>query len=63
MAALIGYLTYGHHAGSIHRLAHKGIDAKLATWEGEITIGLRKDGSASCAVNGKEVWHGNVNKK
>jgi hypothetical protein len=63
MAALIGYLTYGHHAGTIHRLAHKDIRAKLATWNGDVSIWLDKDGLASCAVNGKEVWHGNVNKK
>ena len=53
MASLIGYLIYGHHAGTIHRLAHKDIRAKLATWEGDIQIWLNKNGNASCDVNGK----------
>ena len=63
MAALIGYLTYGHHAGTVHRLAHRVIESQLATWEGRIDTGLNKNGDASVSVNGKEVWHGNVNKK
>ena len=63
MAALIGYLNYGHHAGTIHRLAHKVIDSRLATWEGSISTWLSKDGSYSVTVNGKTVAEGNVNER
>jgi len=63
MANLIGYLNYGHHAGTIHRLAHKEISSKLATWNGEITTDLFKDGKASVSVNGQTIWHGNVNER
>lgn len=62
MAALIGYLNYGHHAGTIHRLAHQDIDSKLATWQGHIKTHLSKDGSHSVYVNGNEIAAGNVNK-
>ncbi len=63
MAALIGHLNYGHHAGTIHRLAHRAIDSKLATWNGEISTYLDKDGTYSVCVNGKETATGNVNHK
>jgi len=63
MAALIGYLNYGHHAGTIHRLAHRDISSSLATWEGRITTYLSKDGSYLVYVNGKTITEGNVNKK
>jgi hypothetical protein len=63
MAKLIGYLRYGHHAGMIHRLAHKQISAKLATWEGDIEVTLNAEGTAYIHVNGKQVFKGNVNKK
>jgi len=63
MAALIGYLNYGHHAGTIHRLAHRDINATLATWEGDINTWLSKDGTYSVEVNGKEIARGNVNEK
>ena len=61
MAALIGYLTYHHHAGTIHRLAHRDIDSQLATWSGHIDTHLSKDGSYAVYVNGKEIATGNVN--
>lgn len=63
MAALIGWLRYGHHAGVIHRLAHKSISSSLKTWEGDISAYLDKDGNGSVSVNGKTVWKGNVNRK
>jgi hypothetical protein len=63
MAALIGYLNYGHHAGTVHRLAHKDISSRLATWNGEIYTELFKDGRALVIVNGKTVWQGNIEKK
>lgn len=63
MAALIGWLRYGHHAGQIHRLAHKSISSSLKTWEGEISTVLDKDGESGVYVNGKKVWEGNVNRK
>ena len=63
MANLIGYLHYGHHAGTIHRLAHKQISSKLATWNGSIWTTLNKDGSTIIEVNGKKVWEGNIDKK
>ena len=52
MAKLIGYLKYGHHAGVIHRLAHKEISSELATWEGNIRTELYPDGKAFVYVNG-----------
>ena len=61
MAKLIGYLEYGHHAGTIHRLAHKDISAKLATWDGAIDTYLDKDGNAQVTVNDVTVYTGNVN--
>jgi len=63
MAALIGYLNYGHHAGTIHRLAHRDISSKLATWEGDIETYLAKDGSFSVYANGYKVAEGNVNQR
>jgi len=63
VAALIGYLNYGHHAGTIHRLAHRDINSTLATWHGDINTWLSKDGSYSVCVNGKEIATGNVNPK
>ena len=63
MAALIGYLNYGHHAGTIHRLAHKTISSRLATWEGDINTYLSKDGSYIVYMNNKTVAEGNVNRK
>ncbi len=63
MAALIGYLTYGHHAGTIHRLAHRVIESQLATWEGRIDTTLTKDGKYWVSVNGKEIASGDVNPK
>ena len=63
MAKLIGYLHYGHHAGSIHRLAHKQISAELATWDGKIETTLNADGTAYIYVNGKQVFTGNINKE
>jgi len=62
MANLIGYLEYGHHAGTVHRLAHKNISARLATWQGTINTHLDKDGNAIVDVDGAEVWRGNINK-
>lgn len=62
MAKLIGYLEYGHHAGTIHRLAHKDISAKLATWSGNVRTYLDKDGNATVDVNGTTVYKGNVNR-
>lgn len=61
MAKLIGHLFYGHHAGSVHRLAHKTIISKLATWTGDIKTYLDKDGSFTVDLNGKTVLKGNVN--
>jgi len=63
MAALIGYLEYGHHAGTVHRLAHKVIESELRTWEGKINTTLTKDGTFYVSVNGKDVATGNVNGK
>ena len=63
MAALIGYLEYGHHAGVVHRLAHRTISAQLRTWEGRIDATLNKDGTYYFSVNGKDIATGNVNKK
>jgi hypothetical protein len=63
MAALIGYLEYGHHAGLVHRLAHKVIESELRTWDGRINTTLLKDGTYFVSVNGKDVANGNVNKK
>jgi len=63
MAALIGYLNYGHHAGTIHRLAHRDINSNLATWEGQISTYLSKDGAYSVHVNGKVIASGNVNQR
>jgi hypothetical protein len=62
MANLIGYLEYGHHAGTVHRLAHKKISSRLATWTGNITTYLDKDGDAHVDVDGAEVWRGNIHK-
>ena len=62
MAALIGYLNYGHHAGTIHRLAHRTIQSQLATWTGNITTTLDKAGNYTVHVTGKGiVSQGNVN--
>lgn len=61
MAALIGYLQYGHHAGTVHRLAHKTISSVLRTWEGSITTYLSKDGIYTVYENNKVVAQGNVN--
>lgn len=61
MAALIGYLDYGHHAGIVHRLAHRCIGARLATWDGQIQTILHKDGTFEVAVNEKIIATGNVN--
>ncbi len=61
MAALIGYLEYGHHAGTVHRLAHKRIESELRTWEGRIDTQLEKDGTFYVSVNGKQIATGNVN--
>ena len=63
MANLIGYLHYGHHAGVVHRLGHRQISSKLATWHGTVKTYLDKDGSYTVEVNGKVVSEGNVNKK
>lgn len=63
MANLIGYLDFFHHSGTIHKLAHKQIRSRLATWKGEIVTDLDKDGDAVVTVNGKVVYQGNVNKK
>lgn len=63
MANLRGTLNYGHHAGSVSKLAHENISAELATWEGRISASLNKDGSYSVAVNGTTIKKGNVNKK
>ena len=63
MAALIGYLNYGHHAGTIHRLAHRDINSKLATWQGDIRTYLSKDGNYLVEVNGKRIAEGNVNER
>jgi hypothetical protein len=63
MAKLIGYLRYGHHAGVIHRLAHKEISSELATWEGNIRTELYPDGKAFVYVNGNLVYKRNVNNK
>ena len=63
MAKLIGYLRYGHHAGVIHRLAHKEISAELATWEGNIRTELYPNGNAYVYVNGHLVYKRNLNKK
>ena len=62
MAKLIGYLEYGHHAGTVHRLAHKIISSRLNTWEGGISTQLNKDGTFYVHVNGNEIARGNVNK-
>ena len=63
MAKLIGYLYYGHHAGVIHRLAHKQIYSKLATWQGTVRTYLDKDGKCTVEVNGKVVYEGNINER
>ena len=63
MAALIGYLEYGHHAGVIHRLAHKTISSDLRTWHGGIDTILYKDGSFYVSVNGQRIAKGNVNSR
>jgi hypothetical protein len=62
MANLIGRLDYGHHAGTIHRLAHQKISSRLATWKGVIITELNKDGIARVTVNNKIVYDGNINK-
>jgi len=62
MAALIGYLEYGHHAGIVHRLSHKVIESQLRTWKGRIDTTLLKDGTYYVSVNGKDIATGNVNK-
>ena len=61
MAPLIGYLK--GNRGETHRLGQDIITSKLATWEGNIETNLLKDGSASVAVDGVEVWKGFVGKK
>lgn len=61
MAKLIGYLEYGHHAGVIHRLAHKLISSKLATWQGNTETMLNAGGDCTIYVNGEIVWQGNIN--
>jgi len=63
VAALIGYLNYGHHAGTIHRLAHREIDSHLATWQGHIHTYLDKAGDYQVWVNTKLIVRGNVNKQ
>jgi len=63
MAALIGFLDYGHHAGVIHRLAHRTISSNLKTWHGEIRTTLNKDGSFYVSVNGEDIVRGNVDSK
>ena len=63
MAALIGYLNYGHHAGTIHRLAHREIDSHLATWKGHIHTYLNKEGKFEVWVNTQKIAEGNVNQK
>jgi len=63
MAALIGYLEYGHHAGVVHRLAHRVISSQLATWEGRIDTTLARDGNFYVSVNGKQIAEGNLNDK
>ena len=63
MAALIGFLDYGHHAGVVHRLAHRTISATLKTWQGEIGVTLNKDGTFYVSSNGKDIAKGNVNTK
>lgn len=63
MAALIGYLDYGHHAGTIHRLAHRHIASRLATWQGEIQTLVSKDGTFEVNINGKNVLNGNINRE
>jgi len=61
MANLIGFLEYGHHAGIVHRLAHKVISSNLKTWHGNVYTWLDKDGNCEISVNGKTVYKGNVN--
>ena len=63
MAALIGFLDYGHHAGVVHRLAHRTISSNLKTWQGEIRTSLNKDGTFFVSVNGKDIAKGNVDTK
>lgn len=63
MAKLIGYLMYGHHAGTIHRLAHKEIESKLATWKGSTTTILKSDGMCKIYVNGELIYNKNINIK
>ena len=61
MANLIGFLNYGHHAGTIHRLAHKTISSRLATWRGNIETEVDKEGNYSVSVNGEIIKKGNIN--
>lgn len=63
MAALIGYLNYGHHAGTVRRLAHRNIGSTLKTWHGYIATTLLKDGTYFVRVNGNQIATGNVDKE
>ena len=44
MAALRGVMDYGHHAGSVHRLAYDDISAHLSTWQTHCYIHIDRYG-------------------
>ena len=57
MAALRGVMEYGHHAGTVSRLAHQQISAHLATWRTHVRAYVDRDGTVRVDVerDGKRI--------
>ena len=57
MAALRGIMNYGHHAGSVSRLAHTSISAELSTWDTHASTTIDKYGRVLVSItrNGKSI--------
>jgi hypothetical protein len=43
-------MDYGHHAGSISRLAHDSISARLSTWHTHVRAPIDKYGRVSVSI-------------
>ena len=56
MANLLGFIDYDHHAGYVHRLAHRRIIVGAETWHGRVSVSLSKEGISRITISDK---HGN----